>query len=171
MSVINSAAMKLLLLAVLFQQVAAYVYYSYYPTTCRYNVCRSYTYGYYCCDSYWYGSGWAIFLYVFFGILLLTCFAWCCIAMLAEPTPTRVYPADQVYVVKSKKTSTQPAPVTGTVGKATELQGGSYTVEGQPVSEAPSAVQGVAVDEPSAPPVNVNVNVTYPELAPPVQTV
>ena len=41
MSVINSAAMKLLLLAVLFQQVAAYVYYSYYPTTCRYNVCRS----------------------------------------------------------------------------------------------------------------------------------
>jgi hypothetical protein len=39
------------------------------------------------------------------------------------------------------------------------------------VSEAPSAVQGVAVDEPSAPPVNVNVNVTYPELAPPVQTV
>lgn len=26
-----------------------------------------YTYGYYCCDSYWYGSGWAIFLYVFFG--------------------------------------------------------------------------------------------------------
>ena len=41
-------------------------------------LCVDYYYGYYCCDDYWYGSGWAIAVYVFLGLICISIII-CCI--------------------------------------------------------------------------------------------
>lgn len=165
MSVLRKAALlQFALLATLINQVAAQ-YYPYRPTFCTYNVCYSRWSGWYCCSGYWYGSGWAIALYVFFGLIILICLIWCCVAVAAEPTRTvYVKPRTEIVTIDNEP-STQPAPVTGTVGDSKQVNGGSYTIsaEDAPVQGQPLPPQ----PEPTGPPAQGTV---YPDVLPPPQS-
>ena len=74
MNVLSNSYLKLALLASFINEVSAYVYYAYRPGFCSYNACYSRYYGYYCCNYYWYGTGWAIAVYVFFGSIKVSIF-------------------------------------------------------------------------------------------------
>lgn len=167
MSALKQAAVfQIASLASLIKQVAAQiVYYQTRPGFCSNRVCFSRWNGYYCCSGLWYGSGWAIFLYVFFVLLIFSCLIWCCVAA-NEPTRTiYVRPKTSIMTVETNP-STQPGPVTGTVGDSQKVNGGSYLVhadddpvQGQPMPHQP--------DPDTGPPIR---GIVYPDVLPPPQS-
>ena len=151
MSVLSNSMMKLALFAAFVLEVSAYIYYPNRPGNgfCqRQNVCYSRFNGYYCCNGYWYSTGWAISMYVFFSLLLIGCLVWCCIAGGSKNETTQSYtlnPSAQIIQVRAAP-ATQPKPVTATSGDSHVVSGGTYTVTGQAVESEPP-IQGVNMDE------------------------
>lgn len=163
--------------------------------TCSSICYRSY-YGYYCCDD-WYGSAWAVVLWVFLSLILIACCIWCCVAAASTPPAGVVY-AEPVEVYKVKKSTSpvvvnQPAKTSATAGTSQVMQAGTYNtqpvaapVQGQPIShqmqtELSSAPVAPAQGQPPA----QNITYTgpvyqgsvapssthYPDIAPPVDRV
>jgi len=147
------------------------------------DVCYTYRYGYYCCNDYWAGSGWAIALWVILVLLMIVCCVWCCVAAAADPRPVYAEPAVEVISIKTRA-STQPQAVSGTAGQATVAEAGTYKVNSvQPSAPCQEGAAVSMVAPAAAPaqgqPVNVTVNTgptemsssaLYPDAQAPAQT-
>ena len=124
------------------------------------DVCGVYP-NYYCCDYYWYSTGWAIAIWAVLGLVFLGLFIWCLVAACATSS-TR---CGTVYSTQPAVYTTGAPMTTVTAGQGTVMQQGNYTatqmtpVQGQPPAPAQGAApaQGVNPNPPAQNPATMEV--------------